>query len=198
MTLKEKMAAGMVYTDLDSPELAAEHLRCLEIFHKFNNSSPKELKKRAKLLREVLGACPENFFIEPPMRCSYGYNTFIGNNFYANYNLIILDDLKVEIGEHVLIAPNVVITTSGHPVHPDLRLNGGQFSKPIKIGNHVWIGAQVVILPGVEIGDNSVIGAGSIVTKSIPANVVAVGNPCRVMRTITEQDRNDFEQPRRN
>ncbi|NMA21367.1 MAG: sugar O-acetyltransferase [Lentisphaerae bacterium] len=189
MTLKEKMAAGLIYTDLDSPELAAEHRHCLEVLHKFNHSEPGEIKLRAKLLKEILGGCPEDFWIEPPLRCSYGYNTFIGNHFYANYNLTIIDDVKVEIGEHVLIAPNVVITTSGHPVHPDLRLNGGQFSKPIKIGNHVWLGANVVILPGIEIGDNSVIGAGSIVTKNIPPNVVAVGNPCKVLRQITDKDR---------
>ncbi|MFA6929463.1 MAG: sugar O-acetyltransferase [Lentisphaeria bacterium] len=186
MTLKEKIAAGQIYTDLDSPELAAEHLRCLEVLYDFNQSRPAEVTKRKKLLQQILGHCPEDFWIEPPLRCSYGYNTFIGEHFYANYNLIIIDDVKVEIGEHVLIAPNVVITTSGHPIHPELRLNGGQFSRPINIGNHVWIGANAIILPGIQIGENSVIGAGSVVTKNVPPNVVAAGNPCRILRPISD------------
>jgi len=189
MTIKEKMNSGQIYTDLGSPELAAEHRHCLEVLYEFNQSAPGNIKLRTKLLQKILGSCPDDFWIEPPLRCSYGYNTFIGNHFYANYNLTIIDDVKVEIGEHVLIAPNVVITTSGHPVHPELRLNGAQFSRPIKIGNHAWLGANVVILPGIEIGDNSVIGAGSIVTKNIPPNVVAVGTPCKVMRKITEKDK---------
>ncbi|MDD3696298.1 MAG: sugar O-acetyltransferase [Lentisphaeria bacterium] len=189
VNLKQRMAAGLLYTDLDSEELAEEHMQCLEKLHDFNHSRPRERQKRKTILQSLLAKCPDDFYIEPPFHCSYGYNTYIGEHFYANYNLIILDDVKVEIGEHVLIAPNVLLSASGHPCHPDLRRHGGQFSLPIRLGNHVWLGANVLVLPGVSIGDNSVIGAGSVVSRDIPPNVVAVGNPCRIMREINERDR---------
>ena len=128
-------------------------------------------------------------FIEQPFRCDYGKNIEVGNNFFANYNCVILDVAKVTIGENVMFAPNVSIYTAGHPIHPESRNSGYEYGIPVTIGNNVWVGGNVVITPGVTIGNNVVIGAGSVVTKDIPDNVIAVGNPCRVIREITEEDR---------
>lgn len=187
MTTKEKMECGMIYTDLED-EFASERLRCNELVYDYNNTRPGELKKRRELLEQLLGGVGDEVWIEPPIRFAYGSKTKIGNHFYANFNLVVVDDISVTIGDYVMIAPNVTITATGHPVHPDLRLNGDQFSFPVVIEDHVWIGSNVVILPGVTIGRNSVIGAGSIVTKDIPQDVVAAGNPCRILRPITDRD----------
>lgn len=188
MTIREKIKNGMLYTDLGEG-LDEERLHCKELLFDYNNTRPSESIKRKEMLKNILGKCGENIWIEPTLQMAYGKNTYIGENFYANFNLVIVDDFDVYIGDNVMIAPNVTITPTGHPVDPTLRKGGMQFSIPVKIGNDVWIGANVVILPGVTIGDNSVIGAGSIVTKDIPSNVVAVGNPCKVLREISERDK---------
>ena len=190
-TEKEKMLAGKAYNAFDS-ELLRERQRAKEMIFDFNALRPKEIKKRNGILKTLFGKTNGRFFIEPPFRCDYGYNIEIGKNFYSNYNLIILDCAKVTIGDNVLIAPNVGIYTAGHPVHHEVRNEEYEHALPISIGNNVWIGGNVVINPSVSIGDNTVIGSGSVVTKDIPENVIAVGNPCRVLREITEEDKSGY------
>lgn len=195
MTIREKMKNGMLYTDMGEG-LEEERKRCKELLYDYNLTRPSEEAKRKGLLKELLGHMGENIWIEPPLHMAYGTNVHIGNDFYANFNLVIVDDVDVYIGDHVMIAPNVTITPTGHPVDPELRKLGTQFSIPVRIGSNVWIGSNAVILPGVTIGDNSVIGAGSVVTHDIPANVVAVGNPCRVLREINEHDKKYYYKSR--
>ncbi|MGM1430774.1 sugar O-acetyltransferase [Sphingobacterium lactis] len=188
MTSKEKMIAGEPYI-ASGDELFKERQHAKVELQKFNGMDPTKIKARNKILKQLLGKTGQRFFFEPPFLCDYGYNIEVGENFYANYNLTILDCAKVSIGDDVMIAPNVSLFTAGHPVDADLRVAGWEFALPITIGNRVWIGGQTVINPGVTIGDNTVIGSGSVVTKDIPANVVAAGNPCRVIREIGEQDK---------
>ena len=157
--------------------------------YEFNHTRPSEVEKRDKLIREMFGKVGKHVWVEPPVYFSYGTNIHIGDNFYANFNFTIVDDYTVTIGDNVLIAPNVTISVTGHPVHHELRKAGEMFSFPVTIGNNVWIGSNVVINPGITIGDNSVIGAGSVVTKDIPPDVVAVGVPCKVIRSINERDK---------
>lgn len=190
-TEKQKMIAGKAYQAGDA-ELAKERLRAREVLFEFNNTPPKLIKKRKELLRNLLGKTEQMFYVEPPFRCDYGYNIEIGNHFYANFNLVILDCAKVTIGHHVFIAPNVALYTAGHPIHHHLRNQEYEWAKPITIGNNVWIGGNVVINAGVKIGNNTVIGAGSIVTKDIPDNVLAFGNPCKVIREITADEKDDY------
>lgn len=196
MTIREKMKNGMLYVDIGEG-LDEERERCKELLYDYNHTRPSEKTKRKDILKELLGDTGDDVWIEPPVHMAYGKNVHIGNHFYANFNLVIVDDIDVYIGEHVMIAPNVTITPTGHPVDPDLRKPGTQFSIPVRIGNNVWIGSNAVILPGVTIGDNSVIGAGSVVTNDIPENVVAVGNPCRVLREINERDKEFYYKNRR-
>ena len=188
MTIREKMKNGMLYVDVGEG-LDEERKRCKELLYDYNNTRPNEEIERKELLKKLLGDMGEDIWIEPPVHMAYGTNVHIGNHFYANFNLVIVDDIDVYIGEHVMIAPNVTITPTGHPVDPEIRKPGTQFSIPVRIGNDVWIGSNVVILPGITIGKNSVIGAGSVVTHNIPENVVAVGNPCHVLRKINEHDK---------
>ena len=165
--------------------------------YEYNSLPPDRWGERTKLIKAILGKTGDQIHIEAPFRCDYGYNIEVGENFYANYNLIILDVGKVRIGDNAQIAPNVGIYTAGHPIHPDSRNSGYEYGIDITIGNNVWIGANSVILPGVTIGDNAVIGAGSVVSKDIPSDVIAVGNPCRVIRKITEEDRDFYYKDRR-
>ncbi len=185
---KEKMLAGEPYLAFGE-ELFKERQHAKQLIFDFNNLPPAEVEKRNELLKKLFGKTENNFFVEPPFRCDYGYNISIGENFYANYNCTILDCARVSIGHNVLFAPNVSLYTAGHPVHYETRNQGYEYAFPITIGNNVWIGGNVVINPGITIGDNSVIGAGSVVTKDIPANVVAVGNPCKVLRSVTDDDK---------
>ncbi|KAF0203396.1 MAG: hypothetical protein FD170_1115 [Bacteroidetes bacterium] len=185
---KEKMISGMPYNAF-SDELLTERQHAKEMIFEFNSLRPNQIKKRNKILVNLLGKTTNKFFIEPPFRCDYGYNIEIGENFYSNYNLIILDCAKVSIGDNVYIGPNVGLYTAGHPLHHEMRNQEYEYAFPINIGNNVWIGGNVVINPGVTIGMNSVIGSGSVVTKDIPYNVIAVGNPCKVLREITDDDR---------
>ena len=196
MTIREKMKNGMLYVDVGEG-LDEERRRCKELLYDYNNTRPNEEIKRKDLLKKLLSDMGEEIWIEPPVHMAYGTNVHIGNHFYANFNLVIVDDIDVYIGEYVMIAPNVTITPTGHPVDADLRRPGTQFSIPVRIGNNVWIGSNVVILPGITIGDNSVIGAGSVVTHDIPENVVAVGNPCHLLRKINERDKEYYYKNRR-
>ncbi len=188
MTQKERMLKELPYKAwLDG--LAEERETCKQKIYELNTLPPKERDRIPAMLKELLGKTGETLFIEPPFHCDYGWNIEVGENFFANYNLTILDVGKVTIGKNAQIAPNVSIYTAGHPIHPDSRNSGYEYGIPITIGDNVWIGGNTVILPGVTIGNNVVIGAGSVVSKDIPDNKIAVGNPCRVIREITEEDR---------
>lgn len=188
MNHKERMVAGLPYKPwLDG--LAEERMACKTLLHRLNLLAPQEEDEREALLHRILGKCGKDAWIESPFRCDYGWNIEVGDTFYGNYNLTILDIAKVTIGNNVMIAPNVSLYTAGHPLHPASRNSGYEFGQPITIGDNVWLGGNVVVTPSVTIGDNCVIGAGSVVTKDIPPNSLAVGNPCRVLREITEADR---------
>lgn len=195
MNVKEKMKSGKLYFCTD-PELAAEQMLCLEKLYDYNQTRPSETRKRIEILKDLLAEIGENCYIEPPFHANWGRNSHFGRNVYANFNLTLVDDTDIYIGDSVMFGPNVTVATAGHPVEPELRRKVAQFNIPVHIGNNVWIGANAVILPGVRIGDNSVIGAGSVVTKDIPANVVAVGNPCRVLREISERDKKYYYKDR--
>ena len=187
MTEKEKARLGLLYDANYDEELLAERRRCKELCFQFNQLSPLKELEQKEIIGKLFGKTKENFCVTAPFYCDYGYNIEIGENFYSNHNLVILDGAKVEMGDNVFIAPNCCITTAGHPINIDERNRGLEYAYPIKIGNNVWIGAGANILPGVTIGDNVTIGAGSVVNKSIPANSIAVGNPCKVIKTILDK-----------
>ena len=182
------MLAGLPYKAcLDG--LSEERMENKKRIYRYNSLSPEQGEEQAALIKEIIGKCGENIWIETPFHCDYGWNIEVGENFFANYNLTILDVGKVVIGKNAQIAPNVSIYTAGHPVHPDSRNTGYEYGIGVTIGDNVWLGGNTVINPGVTIGNNVVIGAGSVVTKDLPDDVIAVGNPCRVLRKITEEDR---------
>lgn len=181
---KEKCRLGLLYDANNDPELIAERLAIKQKCHEYNHLSPLLTNERTAILREILGTTGESFIIEQPFYCDYGYNIHIGENFFANFNLVILDEAPVTFGDNVFIAPNCGFYTAGHPLEIDLRNAGLEYARPITVGNNVWIGANVTVLPGVTIGDNTTIGAGSVVTRDIPSNVVAAGNPCRILHPL--------------
>ncbi len=196
MTQKERMLAGLPYKAwLDG--LGEERLENQKRIYRFNHLPPEEWDRMDAMLKEILGKTGQTVHIMPPFHCDYGYNIEVGENFFANYNLTILDVGPVRIGANAQIAPNVSIYTAGHPIHPDSRNSGYEYGIGITIGDNVWIGGNACILPGVTIGSNVVIGAGSVVTHDLPDNVIAVGNPCRVVRTITQADRDFYYKDRR-
>ena len=185
---RKRMAASELYNP-GEPTLMKEQAKCLDKLYDFNQTRPSEGEKRGHLLKEMFAEIGGGCYIEPPLRANWGgHHVHFGNNVYANFNLTLVDDGPIYVGDCVMFAPNVIVATAGHPIHPELRSKGTQFNLPVHIGNNVWIGSGALIMPSVKIGDNSVIGAGSVVTKDIPANVVAVGNPCKVLREINEQD----------
>lgn len=186
MTEKEKMLAGQLYNGMEE-SLLEERQQAKEQIYEFNGLRPNQIEERNAILKQLLHIGKE-FFIEPPFRCDYGSNIYIGDNFYANYNLVILDTAKVTIGNHVMIGPNVGIYTAGHPIETKIRNTGLEYGYPITIEDNVWIGGGTIINPGVKIGANTTIGSGSVVTKDIPSGVIAVGNPCRVLRKIEEKE----------
>lgn len=183
-TEKQKAAEGLLYDANNDPQLQQEMLETRCLLHEYNLLPPDRGEERDRLIRRIVNM-GEGGCIISPFYCDYGYHIHIGKNFFANTNLVILDGADVSIGDNVFIAPNVGIYTAGHPLDVEQRNAGLEYAYPIRIGNNVWIGGNVVILPGVSIGDGAVIGAGSVVTKDIPAHTVAVGNPCRVMRSLT-------------
>lgn len=192
MTQKERMEAGLIYDPADR-EIMSDQAQRLDLMYEFNSSRPSEAEKRAKLLRKMLGKMGEECYIEPPLRANWaGRHLYLGDHVYVNFNLTVVDDGDIFIGDQVMIGPNVTIATANHPICPQLREQALQYNKRVIIGKNVWIGAGVIIVPGVTIGDNTVVGAGSVVTKDIPANVVAAGNPCKVLREIGERDRMYF------
>ncbi len=184
MSEKEKMLAGELYDANYNEDLIKERYIAKDKCYEFNKLKPSNIIGKEKIIKDLFGKTGNIFNIEQPFMCDYGYNIEIGENFYSNHNLIILDGNKVKFGDNVFIAPNCAFYTAGHPLDSKRRNQGLEYAKPIKVGNNVWIGGNVVVLPGVTIGDNVVIGAGSIVNRDIPSNVVAVGNPCRVIKQI--------------
>lgn len=196
MNQKERMLAGLPYKAwLDG--LSQERLACQEKLGRFNALPPQAREEAAALLKELFGKTRESVHVVPPLYCDYGTNIQVGENFFANYHFTVLDCAPVTIGDNVQIAPNVSIYTAGHPLHPDSRNSGYEYALPITIGDNVWIGGNVVICPGVTIGDCAVIGAGSVVTRDVPPWTVAAGNPCRVLRQITEADRDFYYKDRK-
>ena len=188
MTQKERMLAGLPYraNDPELKQMRAENKLRVAQYNQLTRNQEQEMDQ---LIKEILGGTGKEILVEPPIHFDYGRNTTVGERFFANYNLTVLDVCPVTIGDNVMIAPNVSLYGAGHPIHPDARNSGYEYGAPITIGNNVWIGGSVCVLPGVTIGNNVVIGAGSVVAKDIPDNVIAVGNPCRVIREITEDDK---------
>lgn len=186
MSEKEKMLNGELYMPENDEVLFNERIKCKALCYKFNNLSPEKTEERKELIKEIIGKTGNKYWIEQPFICDYGYNIEIGENFYSNHNLTILDCAKVTFGNNVFIAPNVSLYTAEHPIDFQTRNKGLEFAKPIKVGNNVWIGGSVTILSGVTIGNNVVIGAGAVVTKDVPDNVVVAGNPARIIKEIKE------------
>ena len=183
MTEREKMTAGLLYSVQDE-ELIRLHRACVDACHLCDRLLPSQLTERREHLRHILGHAGERFLIEPGFRCDYGFNITIGENFFANYDLVILDCAPVSFGRNCLVGPQCGFYTAIHPLDAEERASGMEYARPITVGDDVWFGGHVTVLPGVSIGSGSVIGAGSVVTRDIPAGVVAAGNPCRVLRPI--------------
>lgn len=184
MNEKEKMLSGQLYDACADEKLKQERIKCKLLCSKFNNTTYDDFKTKNEIIREILGKTKKNFLIEPYFWCDYGYNIEIGENFYSNHNLVILDPAKVTFGDNVFIGPNCGFYTANHPLNPTERNKGLETAKPIIVGNNVWVGADVTVLAGVSIGDNCTIGAGSVVTKDVPNNSLALGNPCKIVRKI--------------
>ncbi len=189
MSVFDALHSGKPYSTVDET-LVREQALCLEKLCDYNATRPLQAEKRAELLKEMFAEIGENCYIEPPLHANWaGKFVHFGKNVYANFNLTLVDDTHIYVGDSTMIGPNVTIATAGHPILPVLREKVYQFNLPVRIGKNCWIGAGAIILPGITIGDNTVVGAGSVVTKDLPANVVAVGNPCRILREIGERDK---------
>lgn len=197
MTNKEKMHSCELYLPGDE-EIMREQTLCLEKLYDFNATRPSEGEKRTQLLKEMFAEIGDGCYIEPPLHANWaGHHVHFGKGVYANFNLTLVDDTHIYVGDYTLFGPNVTIATAGHPILPELRERGYQYNAPVHIGRNCWIGAGAVIVPGVTIGDNVVVGAGSIVTKDLPDNVIAVGNPCRVLREVNDHDREYYFKDRK-
>ena len=195
--MKEKIHTGELYLPND-PEILSEQQQYLEKLYDFNLTRPSETEKRQEMLKEMFAEIGEGCYIEPPFHANFGgKNVHFGKGVYANFNLTLVDDTHIYIGDFTMFGPNVTVATAGHPILPELREQVYQYNFPVHIGRNCWIGAGAVIVPGVSIGDNTVIGAGSVVTKDIPSDVVAVGNPCRVLRPISGHDKEFYFKDRK-
>lgn len=189
MSNYDKLHSGELYLPGDE-EIMQEQIKCMEKLYDFNNTRPSESDKRTSLLKEMFAKIGSGCYIEPPFYANWGgKHVHFGKNVYANFNLTLVDDTHIYVGDYTMFGPNVTVATAGHPILPELREQAYQYNAPVKIGKNCWLGAGTIVVPGVTIGDNTVIGAGSVVTKDIPSNVVAVGNPCRVLREIDENDK---------
>lgn len=197
MSNKDKMHTGELYLPGDM-EIMKEQQICLDKLYDYNMTRPTESEKRQELLKEMFAEIGEDCYIEPPFHANWGgKHVHFGKCVYANFNFTAVDDTHIYVGDYTMIGPNVTLATAGHPILPELRKEAYQFNMPVHIGKNCWLGAGVIVLPGVTIGDNTVIGAGSVVTKDIPSNVVAVGNPCRVLREINEHDKKYYFKDRK-
>lgn len=197
MDIREKMHSGDLYLSGDE-DLVAEQLTFVEKLYDFNATRPLEQEKRTEMLKSMFAEIGEDCYIEPPLHSNWGgKHVHFGKGVYANFNLTLVDDTHIYVGDYTMFGPNVVLATAGHPIFPELRPLAYQYNMPIHIGKNCWLGAGAIVLPGVTIGDNTVIGAGSVVTKDIPANVVAVGNPCKVLREINEHDKKFYFKDRK-
>lgn len=189
MNMKQKMHSCELYFPGDE-KIMKEQTLCLEKLYDYNTTRPLEGEKRTQLLKEMLAEVGENCYIEPPLHSNWGgHHVHFGKGVYANFNLTLVDDTHIYVGDYTMFGPNVTIATAGHPILPELREKGLQYNAPVRIGRNCWIGAGAIILPGITIGDNVVVGAGSVVTKDLPDNVIAVGNPCKVLREVNEHDK---------
>ena len=192
MKEREKAQQGYLYDANYDKEIVEERTRCADLCYEFNLCRPSDTAKQQELLNRMLGSIKGNPVITAPFYCDYGFNITIGENFYTNHNVTILDGAKVTFGDNVFIAPNCVFSTAGHAIDSEQRAKGLEIARPITVGNNVWIGANVSVLPGVTIGSSSIIGSGSVVNKDIPEGVIAAGNPCKVIRKITEEDKKKY------
>lgn len=197
MDIREKMHSGMLYLPGDA-SLQREQLQRLDRLFAFNQLKPSDLEGKAALLKEMFAEIGEDCYIEPPFHANWGgKHVHFGKNIYANFNLTLVDDTHIYVGDFTQFGPNVVLATAGHPICPELRERAYQYNAPIRIGRNCWLGANVVVVPGVTIGDNVVVGAGSVVTHDLPDNVIAAGNPCRILREVNEHDREYYFKDRR-
>ncbi len=197
MTDREKQHSGDIYDPAD-PEVTRLQIDCMEKLYDYNQTRPGEGERRFAMLKQMFAEIGEGCYIEPPLHSNFGgHHVHFGKWVYANYNLTLVDDTHIYVGDHTMFGPNVVLATAGHPINAELRSKGLQYNMPIRIGRNCWLGAGVIVMPGVTIGDNVVIGAGSIVTKDIPSDVVAVGNPCKVLRPVSEHDRQYYFKDRK-
>lgn len=187
-TMRERMHTGEIYLPGDK-EILKEQFACLEKLYEFNHTRPSEFEKRQALLKEMFAEIGDHCYIEPPFYANFGgKHIHFGEGVYCNFGVTMVDDTHIYVGDHTMIGPNVTVATAGHPILPELRESGCQYNMPVHIGRNCWIGAGAILVPGITIGDHTVIGAGSVVTKDIPDRVVAVGNPCKVLREINEHD----------
>lgn len=197
MDMKKRLHTGELYLPNDD-SIMEQQLKNLDKLYDFNQTRPSELPKREAMLKEMFAEIGEGCYIEPPFHANHGgAHCHFGNNIYANFNLTMVDDTHIYVGDCTMFGPNVTVATAGHPIEPGLRSQGYQYNAPVHIGRNCWIGAGALIMPGVTIGDNTVVGAGSVVTKDLPANVVAVGNPCRILRPVSDRDREFYFRDKR-
>lgn len=197
MDIREKQHSGMLYLPGDE-SLQREQLQCLDRLHAFNQLRPSQLEEKTAMLREMFAEIGEDCYIETPFHANFGgKHVHFGKNIYANFNLTLVDDTHIYVGDYTQFGPNVVLATAGHPICPELREQLYQYNAPICVGRNCWLGANVVVVPGVTIGDNVVVGAGSVVTRDLPDNVVAVGNPCRILREVNDRDREYYFKDRK-
>ncbi|MDE6195635.1 MAG: sugar O-acetyltransferase [Erysipelotrichaceae bacterium] len=188
----DKAQKGYLYDANYDMEIIKRRTKCADLCYEFNQCKPSDIEKQREIIKNIIGCIKGNFVITAPFYCDYGSNITIGNNFYTNHNCTILDGAKVTFGDNVFIAPNCVFSTAGHPIDSSQRIQGLEIALPITVGDNVWIGANVSVLPGVSIGNNTIIGAGSVVNKDIPEGVIAAGVPCKVIRKITKDDKQKY------
>ena len=197
MDSREKQHGGALYLPGDE-SLQREQLQCMDRLFEFNQVRPSDLERKNVLLKEMFAEIGEDCYIETPLRANWGgRHVHFGKNIYTNFNLTLVDDTHIHVGDYCQIGPNVVLATAGHPILPELREKGYQYNAPVRIGRNCWLGAGVVVVPGVTIGDNVVVGAGSVVTRDLPDNVIAVGNPCKILREVNDRDREYYFKDRR-
>jgi len=195
--IREKQHGGLLYLPGDE-SLQREQLRCLDRLYEFNQCKPSDLKGKKTLLGEMFAEIGENCYIETPLHANWGgRHVHFGRNIYVNFNLTLVDDTHIYVGDYCQIGPNVVLATAGHPIDPELRKAGYQYNAPVRIGRNCWLGAGVIVVPGVTIGDNVVVGAGSVVTRDLPDNVIAVGSPCKILREVDDHDREYYFRDRK-